>query len=125
MIVIHAMNRTQPNTLKCINGAHIYMSNDIEETNGGRHTRLGMDFFRLPPQSLKVAAKILHDGARSHEDETGENWRRIPVHVHLNHALVHLYEHLGSDLSEDHLGHALVRLLMAVEVERKGGLPPL
>jgi hypothetical protein len=87
----------------------------MEETNGGRHSRLDMDFFRIPPEALRVLAKILHDGAVAHQDEDGSNWRQIPSRIHINHALYHLNELNAKNIDEDHLGHALTRLAMAVE----------
>jgi hypothetical protein len=92
-----------------------FTSPDMEETNGGRHSQLGMDFFRIPPKALKVLASILHTGAAAHQDDSGENWRQIPCRIHMNHALYHMNEWNAGNSDEDHLGHALTRLAMAAE----------
>lgn len=91
-----------------------------DETNGGRHTHLGHNFIAFGPTALAQAAKILDEGTRTHNDPDGSNWRRIPCEVHLNHALFHVNAWQRGVVGEDHLGHALVRLMMAVETEGGG-----
>jgi len=89
---------------------------DIEETNGGRHTKLGMRYDLVAPEAERIKAQILHEGAIKHKDPAGHNWRRIPIHLHLNHALAHIYDYLRHDQTEDHLGHAYCRLMFAVAI---------
>lgn len=96
-----------------------------EETNGGRHSKLDADFTGIGQEALYRLAKIIHEGAVSHNDPDGENWRRIPCEVHINHALYHINCYLrgegyGLATGEDHLGHAMCRLVMACEVEGHG-----
>lgn len=44
-------------------------------------------------------------------------WRTVRVSTHLHHAMNHLDQYYAeTDDSEDHLAHALVRLVMAVIV---------
>lgn len=89
-----------------------------EETNGGRHSKLDADFTGIGQDALLRLARIVYEGATSHDDPDGENWRRIPCDIHVNHALYHLNAYLRGDGSgEDHLGHAFCRLMMACEVE--------
>lgn len=90
----------------------------IEETNGGRHTQLGMRYDLIAPEAEALKAKILADGAAKYNDSCGENWRRIPIHLHLNHAIAHIYQYLNHDLSEEHLGHAYCRLMFAVALQQ-------
>lgn len=59
-------------------------------------------------------AQVMARGAQSHGDN---NWRRITVDDHLNHALAHIYGYLAGDGTDDHLGHALTRLHMAVDLD--------
>ena len=44
---------------------------------------------------------------------------RPPVTVvdHLNKALIHVMAHQAGDTSDDHLGHAAGRLMMALEID--------
>ena len=89
-----------------------------EETNGGRHSRLDRRYDLMDARATKRLAEILHRGAITHHDADGSNWRKIPVSIHLNHALAHIFDYLeGAIDSEDHLGHAMTRLHMAVAVD--------
>ena len=67
----------------------------------------------LPPQAILRIADILHQGAEKYGDW---NWHRISPGQHLNHALVHIFAMLAGDESDDHIGHAACRLLMALEL---------
>lgn len=89
---------------------------DMEEINGGRHSKIGVRYDLIDPRAIKRMAAILHVGAQTHQDVDGSNWRRIPVHAHLNHALAHIYAHFAGESGEDHLGNAFTRLMMAVAV---------
>lgn len=76
--------------------------------------RLGI---RLFPRAAEIVRGVLLLGQRSHRP--GE-WRAIPAQEHIRHAVEHLRrleaESEGApETGEDHLGHALTRLLMAVE----------
>lgn len=93
---------------------------DMEETNGGRHSKLGMNFMAMGPEALARLALILEQGARAHHDPDGMNWRRIPCETHLNHALFHINAWQRGVVGEDHLGHAFCRLMMACETEGGG-----
>ena len=66
----------------------------------------------LPPRALLEVAAILKTGAEKYGDN---NWRAIPQHEHISHALTHLLCHQAGDTQDDHLGHAACRLLMALE----------
>jgi|DEB0MinimDraft_10_1074344.scaffolds.fasta_scaffold12391_1 hypothetical protein len=72
---------------------------------------------RLFPRAAEVVRGVLRLGQRSHRP--GE-WRAIPAREHVRHAVEHLRRlQAESDgapkTGEDHLGHALTRLLMAAE----------
>jgi len=85
---------------------------------GGKSTDT-YQFDLLDPHAIAVMARVLTEGAA----KKGEwNWRLVPVWVHLRHALGHIFAWLGGDRGDDHLGHALVRLMMAVSVTER---PPL
>ena len=56
------------------------------------------------------------EGAKRYGDH---NWHGLPISNCTNHALKHIYQWIGGDRSEDHLGHAAANLLMAAELEKE------
>lgn len=92
----------------------------VTNTNGGRQSELKARFDLIDPEAALVLAQVLHEGAEVY-GEGQDNWRRIPVNDHLNHAVAHVYRHLGGDTSEDHLGHAFCRLMFAVAMRPEHG----
>lgn len=99
--------------------AHV-MTVEMDETNGGRHSKIGMNFMAMGPEALARMALVLEQGAVAHNDPDGTNWRRIPCETHLNHALFHINAWQRGVVGEDHLGHAFTRLMMACETEGGG-----
>lgn len=71
-----------------------------------------------PTKRLIRIAKVLQYGADRYE---ANNWRLIPQESHINHALIHLVAHLMGDTQDDHLDHALCRLMMAYATEKSEG----
>lgn len=69
-------------------------------------------------KALTRIAKVLQVGADRYEPN---NWRLIPQESHINHALIHLVAHLMGDTQDDHLDHALCRLMMAYATEKSEG----
>ena len=65
-------------------------------------------------EQLTRIAKVLQYGADRYEPN---NWRLIPQEEHINHALIHIIAHLAGDRQDDHLDHALCRLMMAYATE--------
>lgn len=94
--------------------------NGMDETNGGRHSKLGLNFMAIGPEALARMALVLEQGAVAHQDPDGSNWRKIPCETHLNHALFHINAWQRGVVGEDHLGHAFTRLMMACETEGGG-----
>lgn len=86
----------------------------------GRQSRLGMDFMAIPAEALASLARVLYEGGKTHQDPDGSNWRKIPVEGHLNHALFHINAWQRGVVGEDHLAHAMCRLVMAYTVENGG-----
>lgn len=84
--------------------------------NGGKQSDIEARFDLIDPLALRELARVLHEGAKVY-GEGGDNWRRIPVNDHLNHAVAHVYRFLEGDMSEDHLPHAFCRLMFAVAME--------
>lgn len=76
-------------------------------------------FDLLPPRALFGAAHVMYKAAKKYKKN---NWKNIPVEDHLNRAAAHIYGHLLGDRSEGatgHLRHAVVRLMMALELEEE------
>lgn len=65
-------------------------------------------------QQIILIAKVLQYGASRYK---ANNWRLIPQEEHINHALIHIIAHLAGDRQDDHLDHALCRLMMAYATE--------
>ena len=91
----------------------------IMNENGGKQSDTPYGFHLLPISALFDAAKVAKYGA----DKYGEtfdkrNYTKIPVTDHLNHAVQHIYAFLAGDTQDDHLGHAIVRLMFAYEVNK-------
>lgn len=64
----------------------------------------------LYPDMLERIAKVMEYGANKYEPN---NWRLIPQEEHINHALIHLYALDRGDTQDNHLDHALARIMMA------------
>lgn len=81
---------------------------------GGKQSHLSYAFHLVDPKVMFVLANILFTGAEKY----GEwNWRKISLEDNLNHALSHIYAYLAGDTSDDHLGHALCRLMFATSLK--------
>lgn len=74
-------------------------------------------FDLIPPHALMKMAEVMEEGARTgHKDE---GWRKMSVDDLLNHAVGHIIKYRqGVDDKEDHLSHAMIRLMMAWEKNR-------
>lgn len=92
----------------------------MDETNGGRHSKLGMDFMAIPADALAEIARVFDEGSRTHDDPDGSNWRKVPVETHLNHLIFHINAYQRGVIGEKHLSHAMVRAIMAYAVENGG-----
>lgn len=89
----------------------------VVNSTGGKQSHSPYRADLLPPHALLAVAAVLKHGA----DKYGaNNWYRIPVAEHLNHALVHLYALAAGDGSDDHIEHAACRILMALDQQRSG-----
>lgn len=82
---------------------------------GGLQSKLDYRFDLIDTKAIFALANVLHHG----EVEYGkDNWRKIDVESHLNHATSHIYAYLAGDKQDEHLSHALCRLMMAIGVEK-------
>lgn len=87
----------------------------------GAEFRLQMAMGSLNSEELQQViniAKILQYGADRYEPN---NWRLIPQEDHINHALIHIIAHLMGDTQDNHIDHALCRLMMAYATKPSEG----
>jgi len=86
------------------------MNEEIEVLeNGARQSKVEERYDLLPPHAMERLAQVLGYGAAKYGER---NWVGIPAASHLNHARRHLTKLEQGDASEDHVGHALCRIVM-------------
>lgn len=81
---------------------------------GGKQSATLGRFDLLPAHAVMRVAQVLQHGASRY---SANNWRKIPMESHINHALQHLFALMDGDQHDDHLGHAACRIMMALEQE--------
>jgi dATP/dGTP diphosphohydrolase, N-terminal len=70
----------------------------------------------ISPVGLEAIARVMAKRARIHGEH---NWLKgIAVHDNICHAIHHFYRYLSGDRSEDHLGNATARGLMAIHSDK-------
>lgn len=82
--------------------------------DGAKQSHTPYAFTSIDPLALFRIAEIQKGGDEKYGPD---NWRRLPVEDHINHALAHIFGHQAGDRSDDHLGHAATRLLFALAVD--------
>lgn len=83
----------------------------VENAEGGKQSKVLYRFDLFDPAALFAVSGVLAEGAEKY----GEwNWLKIPSQDHINHAIIHLYAHLAGDKSDDHLSHAMCRVMFAL-----------
>lgn len=80
---------------------------------GGKQSETGCRFDLLDPKALFAMARTLHHGCKYGED----NWRLISTKEHINHVLMHIFGWMAGDTQDEHLEHALTRMMMAVAMK--------
>lgn len=92
----------------------------VVNENGGKQSDTPYGFHLIPTSAIFDAAKVLKYGADKYgETFDNRNYTKISSIEHLNHALQHIYASLAGDEQDDHLGHALVRLMFAYDVKER------
>lgn len=87
---------------------------------GGKQSDSPFGFYLLPASSLFDAARVAKYGADKYgETFEDRNYTKISTVEHLNHAIQHIYAFLAGDTQDDHLGHAIVRLMFAYDVNAR------
>jgi hypothetical protein len=70
--------------------------------------------------ALRIVARILAAGERTHPPDAANHWLKISTREHVARAMEHIDRFLvGAHADEDHLAHALTRLLLAVELRER------
>lgn len=93
---------------------------ETDPVTGGKQSKSPYAFELLPPSALFAAAKVAREGAEKYgETICNRNYTKISSESHINHAIAHLYAHLAGDNSDEHLAHAIVRLLFAYDCHDK------
>lgn len=89
---------------------------DFMETLGKEYIQFAMDIIEPSrEQQIIRIARVLKEGASKYQ---ANNWRLIPEEEHLNHAMIHLLAAEMGDTQDNHLDHALCRLMMVYATER-------
>lgn len=83
----------------------------VVNQSGGSQSFVSARFDCIPPVVLRLLAQCLGFGARRYGDE---NWKKIPMEDHLNHAMNHINEWRAGDRSEPHLVNAMARITFAL-----------
>ena len=92
-------------------GIEDYFSDNIVGDNTtGKQTQVRTAFHLIPSIALFKLAEILYEGSLKYDKD---NWKKIDVDVHLSRCIQHIYAFLAKDKTEDHLAHALCRLVFA------------
>lgn len=90
----------------------------VENEQGGKQSSSPYGFELLPTSSVFAAAMVARQGADKYgETLNNRNYTKIPCESHLNHAIAHIYAYLAGDKSDDHLAHAIVRLMFAYDTK--------
>lgn len=90
----------------------------VVNKQGGRQSENPYRFDLIDAKAMFRLAGIVGYGARKHGEN---NWRLLPQSDHVNRAIGHLYAYLGGDKQDDHLAHALCRVMFAVAQDTEEG----
>lgn len=85
--------------------------------HGGKQSKLELRFDLIPASVLREIATVLGYGAKRYGIN---NWILTTFEENLNHALYHINCHMmGIEPGENHLSHALVRMIFAYYLSSK------
>ena len=95
------------NLFKAIYNIALFM-----QTNDKSYLKITMECLASNSFDILIRiAKVLQYGADRYEPN---NWRLIPQESHINHTLIHILAEIMGDEQDDHIDHALCRLMMAM-----------
>jgi len=85
---------------------------DVIETTftGMRQSKTDERYDLIPPEAIYTLAKVLGEGAIKYGDD---NWKSGTPNQHIHRVIRHCNLYLMGDTSEDHMAHALTRMVMA------------
>jgi hypothetical protein len=83
---------------------------------GGKQSYSPYRFDLLDAQAMLRLAAIAGKGA---EKYGVDNWRKLSIEDNINRAIIHLYAYLAGDRQDDHLAHALCRVLFAAAQDER------
>lgn len=84
------------------------------EANGAKHSKIPYRMDLIWPNALLALARIFGEGAKTHGET---NYRNLDKNIVYNHLMTHLVQWKSGDQSEEHLAHALCRLVMLMELD--------
>lgn len=87
-----------------------------EETfeGGGIAGKEEYAFDMIDAEAMLAMARVMWETAQTGRPR--DNWRKLPVSVHINHLLIHVFKFMRGDRDEDHLAHAMGRAFMTWSV---------
>ena len=89
----------------------------VTNDKGGMQSHTPYGFHLLAPRAMFSMSAVMAEGAKKYAPD---NWRKISIPEHLNHAMQHIFAYLAGDTQENHLAHAHCRIMMASELEECG-----
>lgn len=90
----------------------------IINDKGGKQSDVGCRVDLICPKTLIRVGQILDAGAKKYGEN---NWKQIDIPDHLNHALIHILGYLEGNTDDDHLGHAMCRIMFALSQQLNEG----
>lgn len=88
----------------------------ITNERGARQSKIGVKFTDFDPAALLRVGRVSAEGFAKYGKG---NWQQIDQADHIDHAINHLLEYQAGNMSEDHLAHAVCRVLFAMGTEPK------
>lgn len=86
----------------------------VEDANGYKTRATPYRLDLMPADAILHVTSIFTSGAKDHGDW---NWLKGSALHHVGKAGVHLLAWMAGDRSDDHLGHAACRVMMALTLE--------
>jgi len=78
--------------------------------------KIPYEFIEIDPKAMFAMAKVMAEGLENH---ARGGWRKVPLEKHINNALSHIYAFLAGDGQDEHLAHALCRIMFAVAIDEE------
>jgi len=88
----------------------------VANESGGLQALNIYAFDLIPPAPLFALAQVMGEGAKKYAPG---NWLKISPEDHFAHLQAHLWAWKAGDKTDDHLGHAIARMMMLYETERR------